>query len=563
MLKSIFKFLILSVLLSLPFVNIFAQNFELNIFSKDSISYKKITAISYNKVHPNKKSIINEIDNVSNEFSKIGYIHNQYNLTEIDSVFYCEFTLHQKIDLIRIFYTQKSMNREFLNEISLNATDTYFDIQFTEVETTLNKIVKYYENLGHTFTNASLNNLVEIENILTAQLELSISQKRTIDHIVVKGYPEFPKKYLKHYLYIKPNSTFNLNSLNELYDVLNTISFVNQIKKPEVLFTKDSTTLYLYLKKKSNSAFDGIIGFSNEGNNSGIKFNGYLDLSLNNILNKGESFNIHWENSQNANTALSLNFSTPYIFNSKINFSGNFSIFKQDTLYINTKGMIDLGYNLNKNNIITLSGNSEKSEISSIQNTTTTIQNFNKKLIGASYIFNIVEKPSYINRYKFRLNTGFLFGNRKNENTKTAQQIFNLFAEYTAHLNFRNAIYIKTTTQILNTTTVFENELFRIGGINSIRGFNEQSIFTPKYNVTNLEYQYKVNDDSYLYTITDFAILNNINTNTTTQLYGVGLGYFLSTKRTILNLSYAVGTDYNTSFNINNSKVHIKITYPF
>jgi hypothetical protein len=72
-----------------------------------------------------------------------------------------------------------------------------------------------------------------------------------------------------------------------------------------------------------------------------------------------------------------------------------------------------------------------------------------------------------------------------------------------------------------------------------------------------------VNTNSYLYTITDIAILNNINTEETTQLYGLGLGYFLNTKNTILNLSYAIGKNYKSSFDLNNSKVHIKITYPF
>jgi hemolysin activation/secretion protein len=184
-------------------------------------------------------------------------------------------------------------------------------------------------------------------------------------------------------------------------------------------------------------------------------------------------------------------------------------------------------------------------------------------MLGISYTFSIPEKPIYINRYKFFIDTGFLFGNRISDNTKDKQNIFELMAFYTANFNSRNSIYLKTTTQLLNSSNPFENELFRIGGINSIRGFNEQSILTPKYNVTTIEYHYATNTESYLYTITDFAILNNVNTQSTTQLYGLGLGYYLSTKRKILNLSYAVGTNYDTPFNISNSKIHIKISYPF
>ena len=544
-------------------MNIYAQKLELNIYAKEASNVAIIESIHYSKRHPTKKEALIEIDSTSNKLSKLGYINNQFKLIEKDSLINCEFTLHEKIELIRIFYPKNAIDKIYLSQLALNVTDSYFEITFNTIEKTLNLIVEHFENSGNSFTTAHLSNISEQNQLLTAQLNLNISKKRTINNIVIKGYPEFPKKYLKHYLGIRTNTTFNLNSLNELNERINTISFISQIKKPEVLFTKDSTTLYLYLKKKSNSNFDGLIGFSNEESSGNIKFNGQLELNLNNILNKGESFHINWQNSQKEVSSLELNFSTPYIFNSKINFNGSFSIFKQDTSYVNTKGFIALGYSLNNNNEITLIGNTEKSNLSSTINTPSNIQNFNKNLLGISYQFNIIEKPTYINRYKFNLNASILTGNRTSENTKTQQNVLEITMDYTFHFNLRNTLFIKTATQILNTKSPFENELFRIGGINSIRGFNEQSILTQKYNVTNLEYQYTLNSDSFLYTITDFAILNNINTNTATQLYGLGLGYYLNTKNTILDFSYAVGSNYNTPFNINNSKVHIKVTYPF
>jgi len=544
-------------------VNIYAQKFELIIHTKETSNVGVLESIPYNKRPLNKKEVFIEIDSVSNKLSKLGYINNLYKLTQTDSLINCEFTLNKKTELIRIFYERNTIDKDYLSQLALNITDRYFDISFDAIENTLNLIVDHFERLGNSFTTIHLSNITEQNQLFTAQLNLDISKKRTINNIVIKGYPEFPEKYLRHYLGIRTNTTFKLNSLNELNERINTIPFINQIKKPEVLFTKDSTALYLYLKKNSNSSFDGIIGFSNEESSGNLKFNGHLDLNLNNILNKGESFHVNWQNSQKEISSLKLEFRTPYIFNSKINFNGLFSIFKQDSSYVNTKGFIALDYTLNNNNAITIIGNTEKSNLSSTTNTLSNIQNFNKKLIGISYLFKLTEQPIYMNRYKFNLSTGILIGNRTSENLKTQQNLFEFKLDYTHHFNIRNAFFIKTSIQVLNTKNPFENELFRIGGINSIRGFNEQSILTQKYNVTNLEYHYTLNNNSFLYTITDFAILNNSNTNTTSQLYGLGLGYFLNTKNTILDFSYAVGSNYNTPFNINNSKVHIKIGYPF
>ncbi|RXP58599.1 hypothetical protein EC396_05945 [Lutibacter sp. HS1-25] len=519
--------------------------------------------IAYIKKHPNKISALNEVDSISTIITKLGYINNTYLLTEKDSIIDCEFTLNKKIEIIRVYYPENSIDQKILKQLALNTSNSYFDIFFNSIENTIYQLIQYFENSGHPFTSIYLSDISQQNDLLSAKLNLNISSKRTVDNIIIKGYPEFPEKYLKHYLNIKTNETFNINDLTKLSELINTIPFITQIKKPEVLFTKDSTSLYLYLTKKSNSNFDGIIGFSNEDNRSSIQFNGYLDLNLNNVLNKGESFGIHWENTQDLNSSLKLNFNSPYIFNSNFIFNGSFSIFRQDSSYVNTNGHIKLGHEINQKNLITLTGSNEKSNLSSTSNTSNNTNSFTKKMLGVSYTFNIPEKSIYNNRYKFYVDTGFLIGNRKSENSKTQQNIFELSANYIANLNTRNSILLKTTTQLLNTSNPFENELFRIGGINSIRGFNEQSILTSKYNITTIEYHYLTNKTSYLYTITDLAILNNINTQTTTQIYGVGLGYFLTTKRTILNLSYAVGSNYDTSFNINNSKIHIKITYPF
>jgi len=562
-LKSILKFLVLVFFFLNSITNIYAQKFELSIYAKKTKHIADIESIPYNKYHNTKNDIFIEVDTFSKKLLKLGYINNVYKLIEKDSLISCEFTLHEKIELVRVFYQKNLITKNYLSQLALNVTDNYFDIPFNDIETTLNLIVEHFENLGNSFTTVHLNNISNQNELLTAQLHINISKKRTINNIVIKGYLEFPKKYLKHHLKINKNTTFNLNYLNKLNKDINTIPFINQINKPQVLFTKDSTTLYLYFKKKSNSSFDGIIGFSNEESSGKLKFNGQLELNLNNILNKGESFFVKWENNQQETSSLALNFKSPYIFNSPINFSGGFSIFKQDTSYVNTKGSFTLGYSLKNRNIITLIGITEKSNLPSTINNNPSIRNFSKNLVGISYSFNILETSKYINTYKFNFNTNILIGNRTSNNTITTQNSFEFTINYTLHFNLRNALFLKTAAQILNTKNPFENELYRIGGINSIRGFNQQSILTPKYNVTNLEYHYTLNNDSYLYSITDFAILNDINTKNTTQLYGLGLGYYLNTKNTILDFSYAVGSNYNTLFNINNSKIHIKMVYPF
>jgi hypothetical protein len=230
---------------------------------------------------------------------------------------------------------------------------------------------------------------------------------------------------------------------------------------------------------------------------------------------------------------------------------------------VNTKGIIELGYNINQQHILGAIGTSENSNLPSSANTNNKLSNYSKNSIGLFYTFKLKESATYNNQNKLILETALFTGKRTNDIDKEQQNNIEFLAEYTLNLNTRNSIFVKNTTKLLISKNTYENELYRIGGINSLRGFNENSIFTSKFNITNLEYQYKVNYNSYLYTISDFAMINDLNSQKTTQLYGVGIGYFLSTDKIILNLSYALGKNYKSPFNFNNSKVHIKLTYPF
>ncbi len=561
--KANFKPLLFILFLTPFYSNIYAQNFKLLVQSKDSSNAIVLSSISYKKTHHSENEIQNEIESLSIKLALKGYINNSYLLNKSDTLYNCIYTLNTKIEKIRVFYTNKFVDEGLLSNITSNYTRTYFEISTNDIETTLNFIVNYFETKGSSFTKVSLTNLKQQNQILTAQLQLDISEKRKINKIVIKGYDKFPKKYLNRHLNLTTKSIFNLNTLNKLNNSINSIPFITQLKEPAVLFTKDTTTVFLYLKKRATNKFDGIIGFSNKENSKKLQFNGYLDLTLNNIFNKGESFSLNWKNNGEDSQTLNLKFDTPYIYGTPLSTSGEFSIFKQDTIYINTKSQFNISYSFNTKNFISAIISNESSNSTS-SNPIVEIQDFKNSFIGLSYIYKI-SNSNHLNFIpKFYVDASYLTGRRSLEdNSKVNQDKIQISTHYLFKLNYKHFILLKSRYENLNSATILQNELFRIGGTNSIRGFDEQSIFTSSYSITNLEYHYIINPTSYIYSVTDFAVFKNYFTDSTTNLYGIGLGYSFQSKSNILNLSYVVGKNSKSSFNFNNSKVHIKITYPF
>lgn len=153
-----------------------------------------------------------------------------------------------------------------------------------------------------------------------------------------------------------------------------------------------------------------------------------------------------------------------------------------------------------------------------------------------------------------------LRGNRKIEDHSTTQSKLYVRTNYLWSLNYRNHIFIQNeSSTLLSNDKLLNNELFRIGGSNSMRGFNEESILASSFSYFNLEYRVLTDNTSYIYTITDAGYIDNNIIDKDSKIYAIGVGYAFSTKFGFLDLSYALGGIANEPFNLDNSRFHLKI----
>ena len=256
------------------------------------------------------------------------------------------------------------------NEISkdiLKERDT-LEILFEDFESFQNNLLKKLENKGYPM--AKINFIPDgiQKDHLTTKLIIDAEKKRTVNKIVFEGFPKFPQTFIKNTNRIYKGKTIRPETLEKLYSEIDKIDFVKQSKSPEILFTRDSTNIYIFLEKNKANTFDGFIGFTND-EKSKLTFTGYLDLSLKNILNSGENFSLYWKNDGNKQTTFNLNLEFPYIFKSALGIKTELNIFKQDSTFQNTRTNLNLGYYFGYNSKLYLGY--QKTESSDIQNLNT------------------------------------------------------------------------------------------------------------------------------------------------------------------------------------------------
>jgi outer membrane protein assembly factor BamA len=110
----------------------------------------------------------------------------------------------------------------------------------------------------------------------------------------------------------------------------------------------------------------------------------------------------------------------------------------------------------------------------------------------------------------------------------------------------------------INGQKLFLNELFQLGGIKTLRGFDEESFYASEYAIATIEYRYLIGSASYLFSFLDAAHLGrkSVQGNLKGKYAGLGAGIALETKSGLFSLAYAAGKNKDLPFNFREAKIH-------
>jgi hypothetical protein len=544
--------------------NCFAQSFQLQIIGSSVYENKVIDSLKYISTHTNAKSISNEINYMSERLTKIGYIENQVlaNTKKNDSSYNAKLSLGERIKSVHVYIGRNSVINDL---VPLKKTKDTILLPYTEIESFLNSTLQKLEQKGYAFAKLKLINIQKKNNSLYADLQFVSDQQRQLNSIVVKFNESnkknsFPEGHLKQINRKYHNITFNQDIVRKIHDDFDKFRFVYQIKNPEILFTKDTTKVYLYLEKRKSNTFDGFIGFLNNENNK-LVFNGYLDLTLENTIRAGEQFSLYWKSDGNNQKTFKTSIDIPYLFKSPIGVKAQIYIFKQDSIFQNTKTSIDLGYFMDYNTRIYLGYQSTES--SDIQNTNnSSISDYKNSFITSNLEYSKFDNENLTFPRRTNLSITVGLGRRTTtgliETAGSSKQTYiNVNAMHNFYLNKKNLFNINYQNYFLKSDTYIINELYRFGGTNSIRGFAENSLQANFMTAIITEYRYIVSPDLYLHSIIDYGHYQDDSTNIKGNLLGFGIGLGAKTRNGLLKLALANGSAKNQEIKFYNTIISI------
>ncbi|MTE27960.1 POTRA domain-containing protein [Winogradskyella ouciana] len=541
-----------------------AQTLNLDVSGEDKNKTAIIDSIGYSTSFYNYNGIESELNSLKYRLTRLGFIDTTIDsiIKQNDTLFKASLFLGNKINRIRIVY-DSSFNAELLNFINHTKDENYFELDITELESALNQLNSKIAEQGDPFSTLQLINIYKLNpDLISAQLKIVNNQKRRIDKIIVKGYEKFPQSYIKRFMKLRTGKTFNLNEIKDKVELLEDLRFANKIKDPEVLFTQDSTTLYLYVEKKQTNNFDGYLGFGTNENTNKIEFDGYLDLRLINNLNFGETLNLFYKSDEIDQQTFRVDADLPYLFGSPVGLQVGLNIFRKDTTFSNAKQYAKINYQINARHRIG-AGITSTNSTNLLDNDTSILNDYKSNYYTLNYNFTEPQFYDPLFPINFWFDLSYGFGDRENDMGNQSQTVFNLDTYKIFNLNPKNSVYTRFNGAILTSDDYLDNELFRFGGINSIRGFEENSLVANLYGVINTEYRYRLSNSIYVHSVLDAAYFENQITDTKEKLFGFGFGLGLLTNAGLFRLNYSSGKSENRQFRLSDSKVHVSLTAKF
>ncbi|MCC7332922.1 MAG: hypothetical protein IT232_09965 [Flavobacteriales bacterium] len=564
---------ILFILLFSSSFTVFSQRKELKIAFNDSliksskiISYSKTSTLlelkdelrkAINQLHQNAY-LLAGIDSIlidSTHFSVFMNLGKQYKWSYLKTVGIDEEVLSKTGFRDKLF-----QNKPF-NQNSLSVL--------------LEEIIKHYENNGYPFSSLRFDS-IQIENdIFKGNIILEKNKRFEIDSVLIVGNATLSSKYIQNYIRIKNNDLYNETNIRNISTRLKELPFVEENQPFKVIFSESGSKIILDLKKKKASRFNGILGILPNNETGKIRLTGDVKLNLLNSFKKGEEITFNWRSIQENTQDLKTGFVYPFVANSPFGIDYSFKLYKKDTSFIDVFNKIGARYILKGNNYFSVFYQNKKSALLSTNGfkTLTVLPDYadiTTQLYGIGFTFNQLDYLLNPRRGYSVFIEGAAGSKSIKKNSALKESLYEKLKlnsslyQATTILDFyfpvkkRSAIKLSNKSGFTINESLFDNELNRIGGIFTLRGFDEESINTTLYSIATVEYRFILEQNSYLYLFFDGSYVekDNVKGYLSDRPYGFGSGMSFDTKAGIFSISYALGTQFDNPILFRNAKIH-------
>ena len=414
------------------------------------------------------------------------------------------------------------------------------------------KLAEHYELKGYPFAEVTLDGF-EIkkeeskEKFIEVFFSVEKNLKAKIDKVEIAGNNFTKENVIIRELNIKENDYFNPKLSQKLITRLQRLNIFSNIKNPEFYFDeKNKGNLRIEVVEDNTNSFDGLIGYipSSERDRKGY-LTGQVNFSFRNLFGTLRAFSFRWNRIDRFSQDLEIKYFEPWFFNLPLNILPSFQQTKQDTSFIRRNFNSQFDLNLLENFSIVLSI-SFSSVIPQSQYYINNVFNSTSTGYGVGIKIDTRDHP-------FFTKSGLLFRTDfyqviKKIHDKTQTSRYN---QKKGHFNFQifqqviknQILFASFNAKVIDGGKIEISDLFYLGGMNTVRGYEENQFRGSRVFWSNIEYRLFVSYTDYVALFFDsgYYFRDILDEKLSKFRIGYGFGIGFNMPLGLMKVSYALG----------------------
>lgn len=559
--------------ISLGITNSFSQKIELSVLFNDS-TIKPSKIITQNKYFD--VSLLNsELNKTIVELNSKAYLTASIDSIIVDTSFYKAY-IHIGKSYKWSYLHPVNVDEEVLSKIGFR--DKVFNnkpFNKNQLNSFIFRIINHYENNGFPFASLQFDSIKIEENTFRGNLLLNKNHRYKIDSVLIYGNATISKQYLQNYFRIKGGDSYNEALVKNITIRIKELPFVEEKQPFKVIFNETEAKIVLDLKKKPASRFNGILGIQPNNETGKLRLTGDVKLNLLNSFKKGEEVYFNWRSIQEKTQDLTSGITYPFLLNTPFGLDYHFKLYKKDTTFIDIFNKIGVRYILKGNNYFSVFYQNKNSSLLSTKgySSLTVLPDYadvSSQLYGigihyAKLDYNLNPRKGFsiiaegaVGKKDIKKNSAIKETLYDNVKLNSSLYNGNAIIDFYVPLAKRSVLKLSSKNGFTINESLFDNELIRIGGLFTLRGFDEESIYTTFFSIGTLEYHFILEQNSFLYLFVDGAYYekNNIKGYVSDRPFGFGTGMSFDTKAGIFSIGYALGQQFNNPILFRSAKIH-------
>ncbi|MEM6299242.1 MAG: BamA/TamA family outer membrane protein [Bacteroidota bacterium] len=373
------------------------------------------------------------------------------------------------------------------------------------------------------------------------------------------------------HLIIEQNEVFDQRQVDRIQDRLQTLPFVELTDSVRVRFRYDRAYVELPLRTPPSSQFDALIGFlPNEAEGQRLLLTGRAEIDLKNPFGRGRQIALSWQRIRAETQQLNLAFEQPSVFGTRLTPRFELDWLKEDTTFFSLRQYLRVSYPTKQGSFGGIVERKMTRLLAAPNSGRSNEIDGNLWNYGVSWSGNRTDR-FFQPRKGWRWHLEAKIGDKQvQDRSGLSDNFLDSLAQRTTQIELRldlrrylrmgrlTTLVLRTQGGMLLNEQLFRNDLFRMGGLRSLRGFNENFFFASQYAVQTVETRLQIDQDSYLFAFWDQAAytFETLEDRRDDFPFGVGVGLQFTTKSGVFSFVYAMGRSAEQTLGLNTAKIH-------